>query len=119
MDETMSTRTKTEIMVKMRRRYLTAGWEHKGKLIDEAVSLFGYHRKAAIRMLNGTVPRRLSIVTGRPREYEAGISSGWRTQWLRDGVGERASDVESRPAKHLGGFNGPGADAALCLAGIG
>ena len=72
MDETMSTTTKTEIMVKMRRRYLTAGMEHKGKLIDEAVCLFGYHRKAAIRALNGTVPKRLSIVTGRPREYEAG-----------------------------------------------
>ncbi len=71
MDETMSTTTKTEIMVKLRRRYLTAGWEHKRKLIDEAVCLLGYHRKAAIRALNGTVPRRLSIVTGRPREYEA------------------------------------------------
>jgi hypothetical protein len=71
MDETMSTKTKTEIMVKMRRRYLTAGLEHKGKLIDEAVCLFGYHRKAAIRALNGRVARRLSIVTGRPREYEA------------------------------------------------
>jgi hypothetical protein len=71
MDETMSTTTKAEIMVKMRRRYLTAGWEHKGKLIDEAVALLGYHRKAAIRALNGTVARRLSIVTGRPREYEA------------------------------------------------
>jgi len=71
MDETMSTATKTEMMVKMRRRYLTAGLEHKGKLIDEAVSLLGYHRKAAIRALNGTSPTRLSIVTGRPREYEA------------------------------------------------
>ena len=71
MDETMSTTTKTEIMVKLRRRYLTAGWEHKGKLIDEAVCLLGYHRKAAIRALNGTVSSRLSIVTGRPREYEA------------------------------------------------
>jgi hypothetical protein len=71
MDETMSTTTKTEMMVKLRRRYLTAGWEYKGKLIDEAVSLLGYHRKAAIRALNGTISRRLSIVTGRPREYEA------------------------------------------------
>ena len=71
MDETMSTTTKTEIMGKMRRRYLTAGLEHKGKLINEVVCLFGYHRKAAIRALNGTVPSRLSIVTGRPREYEA------------------------------------------------
>jgi hypothetical protein len=68
----MSTTTKTEILVKMRRRYLTAGWEHKSKLIDEVVCLFGYHRKAAIRALNGKATTRLSIVTGRPREYEAG-----------------------------------------------
>src|SRR6266850_2598744 len=71
MDETMSTTTKTEILVKMRRRYLTAGLEHKGKLIDEAVSLLGYHRKAAIRALNGSARASVSIATGRPREYEA------------------------------------------------
>jgi hypothetical protein len=70
MDETMSTTTKTEIMVKMRGRYLSAGLEYKRKLIDEAVCLFGYHRKSAIRALNATVAKRLSIVTGRPREYE-------------------------------------------------
>src|SRR6266850_8277105 len=71
MDETMSTTTKTEILVKMRRRYLTAGLEHKGKLIDEAVSLLGYHRKAAIRALNGSARASVSIATGRPREYES------------------------------------------------
>ena len=71
MDETMSTTTKSEIMVKMRRRYLTAGLEHKGKLIDQAVSLLGYHRKAAIRALNGSTMVAIAIRTGRPREYEA------------------------------------------------
>ena len=35
----------------MRRRYASAGYEYKGKLIDEAVELFGYHRNAAIRAL--------------------------------------------------------------------
>src|SRR5687767_11560463 len=84
MDKTMSTTTKTELMVKLRRRYLTAGLEYKGKLIDEAVTLLGYHRKAAIRALNGTVARRLSIVTGRPREYEGRellpvLGKIWRT----------------------------------------
>jgi len=58
-------------MVKLRRRYLTAGVEHKGKLIDEAVSLMGYHRKAAIRALNASSGPRMSFLTGRPREYEA------------------------------------------------
>ena len=67
----MSTRTKTEIMVKLRRRYLTAGAQHKGKLIDEAVGLLGYHRKAAIRALNASAGPRIAILGGRPREYEA------------------------------------------------
>jgi hypothetical protein len=37
--------------MKWRRRYEHAGREHKRKLIDQAVSLLGYHRKAAIRAL--------------------------------------------------------------------
>jgi len=51
MDETMSTKTKVEVLTKLRRRYVSAGIEHKVKLIDQAVSLLGYHRKAAIRAL--------------------------------------------------------------------
>lgn len=69
----MSTRTKDEVMKKLRRRYLTAGREHKRKLIGEAVALLGYHRKAAIRALRKrpAAARTLAIVTGRPREYDA------------------------------------------------
>ena len=36
-------------MEKLRRRYQTAGAEHKRKLLDEAVQMLGYHRKAAFR----------------------------------------------------------------------
>lgn len=67
----MSTTTKTEVLSKLRRRYASAGIEHKGKLIDQAVSLLGYHRKAAIRALNGSTMVAIAIRTGRPREYEA------------------------------------------------
>src|SRR5688572_20341359 len=72
MDDGMSRQTKDEVLSKLRRRYLSAGREHKRKLIDEAVTLLGYHRKAAIRALRkGPEPvRSLSIVTGRPREYD-------------------------------------------------
>ena len=70
MDQTMSAKTKLEVLTKLRRRYVRAGLEHKGKLIDQAVSLLGYHRKAAIRALNGSSSVRVSIRTGRPREYE-------------------------------------------------
>jgi hypothetical protein len=72
MDETMSVRTKLELLAKLRRRYLRAGIEHKGKLIDQAVSLLGYHRKAAIRALNHTPSVGASIRAGRPRAYESG-----------------------------------------------
>jgi hypothetical protein len=38
MENGMSTQTKNEVMNKLRRRYLSAGREHKRKLIDEAVA---------------------------------------------------------------------------------
>jgi hypothetical protein len=79
----MSTQTKNEIMSKLRRRYLTAGREHKRKLIDEAVALLGYHRKAAIRALGvkASAPR-IAVKSGRPREYDAvGLRPVLRAIW--------------------------------------
>jgi hypothetical protein len=71
MESGMSTQTKKEVMNKLRRRYKNAGREHKKKLIDEAVTLLGYHRKAAIRALGAQpwIPR-IGVMTGRPREYD-------------------------------------------------
>jgi hypothetical protein len=71
MDKTMSTRTKKEVMSKLRQRYEAAGREHKTRLIDQAIAVMGYHRKAAIRAL-GTAPKaqRKPGVGGRPVEYE-------------------------------------------------
>jgi hypothetical protein len=72
MDDGMSKQTKDEVLSKLRRRYLSAWREHKRKLIDEAVALLGYHRKAAIRALRKAPEpvRSLGIVTGRPRKYD-------------------------------------------------
>jgi hypothetical protein len=66
----MSEITRKEVLAKLRRRYAAAGLEYKGKLIDEAVGLFGYHRKAAIRALRRPEhPAPVVHVRGRPREY--------------------------------------------------
>src|SRR5438105_9820623 len=51
MDQTMSQRTRTELLSKMRRHYRSAGAKYKGKLLDQAQEMLGYHRKAAIRAL--------------------------------------------------------------------
>ena len=52
MDATMSQNTRKEVLEKMCRRYQNGGTEHRKKLIDDAVELFGYHRKSAIRRLS-------------------------------------------------------------------
>lgn len=66
----MSQTTRNEVLKKLRRRYLSAGPEHKGKLLDQAQELLGYHRKAAIRSLRApTIERGPRIITGRPIAY--------------------------------------------------
>lgn len=74
----MSQRTRKELLEKLRRRYQSAGWVHKHKLLDQAQELLGYHRKSAIRAL-GTEPRVRApgIITGRPRHYEPGLLLAW------------------------------------------
>ncbi|WCJ60149.1 hypothetical protein NXS98_03205 [Fontisphaera persica] len=47
----MSQSTKREVLAKWRRAYARAGRIYKGQLLDQAVALLGYHRKAAIRAL--------------------------------------------------------------------
>jgi hypothetical protein len=78
MDQTMSQTTRTEILKKLRRRYESAGLEHKRKLLDQAQELLNYHRKSAIRALRApTVERAPWIITGRPRAYEPSVLLPW------------------------------------------
>src|SRR6266478_467013 len=78
MDKTMSQRTRVEVLTKLRRRYRSAGAQHKGKLLDQAQELLGYHRKAAIRALRApTVVGGPRIITGRPVLYDPGVLLRW------------------------------------------
>lgn len=76
MDTQMSKKTNKEVMVKMRRQYERAGREYRVRLIDQAVELFGYHRKAAIRALgkkHGVKKRVSAAIVGRPVSYASGV----------------------------------------------
>src|SRR5438128_3294441 len=78
MDKMINRRTREEVLQKLRRRYGSAGQEHKRKLLDQAQELLGYHRKAAIRALRApTVERGPRIITGRPVTYEPGRLLPW------------------------------------------
>jgi hypothetical protein len=72
----MSQRTRKEVLGRLQKSHRRAKtkWE-KTVIVDQAVQLLGYHRKAAIRALGGG-PHRPSTKTetargGRPRVYEA------------------------------------------------
>ena len=74
----MNQTTRVQVLEKLRRRYENAGAEHKRKLLDQAVQLLGYHRKAAIRSLGKrAAPHGPLIITGRPVKYEPGLLVPW------------------------------------------
>ena len=67
----MSQITRQEVLEKKRGRYARAGKEHRTKIINELVELFGYHRKAAIRALQARPVIHVPFVLGRPKEYDS------------------------------------------------
>ena len=74
----MKKSTRIEVLTKLRRRYQSAGAEHKRKLLNQAQELLGYHRKAAIRALRAPQTMRPPrIITGRPVFYEPGLLQRW------------------------------------------
>ncbi len=72
MHSDMSKETKQEVLARLRRRYATAGAPHKGKLLDQAVEVLGYHRKAAIRALRQPQHQEAALANRMP------LSSGQR-----------------------------------------
>lgn len=73
MHSDMSKETKEQVLLRLRRRYATAGVQHKRQLLNQAVELLGYHRKAAIRALRERPPQtgtpKVNLVLGRPKTY--------------------------------------------------
>ena len=66
----MSQITRQEVLAQKRLRYVRAGREHKKKILDELIELFGYHRKAAIRALRAQPKAKAAFIIGRPKEYD-------------------------------------------------
>jgi hypothetical protein len=78
MDRDMNKVTRKEVLEKLRRRYKSAGAEHKRKLLDQAVQLLGYHRKSAIRAMRAPAVRpHPMLLTGRPVKYEPSLLVPW------------------------------------------
>ena len=66
----LKTISREDQLEKLRKRYGSRGYEGKSRILDELCEQYGYHRKHAIRLLNGTALPRKSP-PGPQRQYES------------------------------------------------
>jgi transposase InsO family protein len=79
----MSIEAKAQYLGRIYERYQRAGRQHKSRILDEFCSVCGYHRKAALRLLNAPlewVPRRRP--GPRPIYDRAKLLGPLKTIWL-------------------------------------
>ena len=69
-----------EYVAAIRGRYLVAGKEEKGRVLDEFCQATGYHRKAAVRALRRGPAVRV-VRGGRPRRYGPEVQETLMAAW--------------------------------------
>jgi hypothetical protein len=70
-----------EYIEAVRERYLKASRKEKGQILDEAVMVTGYHRKAAIRLLRGPRKNGATDRRGRARQYGMEVVAALKVAW--------------------------------------
>jgi|TARA_B100001971_G_C18190958_1_gene538571 hypothetical protein len=65
----------------VRGRYQRASREDKKDILDEFTGVTGYHRKAAIRLINTRPKARIEHRRGRRRQYGVEVTEGLRVAW--------------------------------------
>jgi hypothetical protein len=73
-----------EYLGRMRERYVRASRREKGRLLDEAVTMTGYHRKALIRTWRAARPARRRR-GGRPTRYGPAVVRALTVIWTAAG----------------------------------
>ena len=58
-DDEMTIDERFKYLRKMKKRYVHAGRKERGQLLDEMEAVTGLHRKSLIRLINGSLKRRL------------------------------------------------------------
>jgi uncharacterized protein YueI len=77
----MSRRSKRELLEELHPRYLKAKKNGKVNILDEFVSVTGYHRKYAIRILKHGHPRRSGKKHGLPKVYQGEVVVALKQIW--------------------------------------
>ena len=78
----MGPQARQEYLAQMRDRYVRATRSEKGRVLTEAVTVTGYHRKAIIRAWRRpAVQRARGPRRGRPTRYDAAVVRALRAVW--------------------------------------
>lgn len=72
--------TRKELTEAVRQRYSAATKGEKAKILDEFIQITGYHRKSAIRILNGKIGAERSR-KAKPRIYDEAVRSALTVLW--------------------------------------
>ena len=70
-----------EYLEAVRERYVGADRREKGRILDEAGKVTGYHRKALIRLLRKRPGRVPALRRGRPRRYGPVVAEALKVAW--------------------------------------
>ena len=81
----VSARAKREYVAAIYERYRRAGRVEKGHILSELCAVTGYHRKAAIRLLNHPAPGAARPARQRPVRYAASTIEALRAIWMSAG----------------------------------
>ena len=74
MAKAITANTRRELVDALRSRYGVGSREQKGRILAEFVATSGYHRKSAIRILNGSEqPKGRMRGGGHPRVYDDAV----------------------------------------------
>jgi hypothetical protein len=77
----ISTATRQELVQAVGERYRTVSADEKGRILDEFVALTGYHRKHAIRVLNGFTGIPPAARRKRLRLYDEAVRQALIVLW--------------------------------------
>ena len=77
----MTRRSILEYAQALRPRYRKASKEEKSKMLDEFIKVTGFHRKAAIRLLNRVNRLPPGKRRGRKRKYGSEVAEALRVVW--------------------------------------
>lgn len=77
----ISKSTKRELVQAISERYRAAGADEKRRILDEFVALTRYHRKHAIRVLNGALSPANAVRAQRPRLYDEAVRQALIVLW--------------------------------------